>query len=356
VAVVAARAVVIYGFTFFIKGIPLSWRHILLWGGLRGAISLALALSLPVISSAGEVLVTSHNSSHSAEISTIAPEDAEEAVDNALTRQLQAMAFGVVLFTLMVQGTTMQRLVRRTGVVKGASENQMEYERRHARAVAAKAAYEHLKTLNAQGLISAHTWETISPLLWQRSIALSEAVRDIAGDAPDVHAEELDTAWREKLSVQRSVYTKLRTDGVLKEETYAQLISEVSLALTQGTMGWADLIRTPDSAPVTHLLAAVIQEKDYENVVNRLSKLGYPVTQLPSLGGYLGRRNATLLVGVPQDEVGTALTALRQSASNRVTFDVDALQDIPLPLPAPTRVTVGGVTAFMFRVARYEEF
>lgn len=52
-AVLAARAIVVYGLLWLSRlggsevHVPLSWRHVLFWGGLRGAIGLALALSLP---------------------------------------------------------------------------------------------------------------------------------------------------------------------------------------------------------------------------------------------------------------------------------------------------------------------
>ena len=59
-------------------------RAVLIWGGLRGALTITLALALP-------------------------PEFPE--------RQLMiAMAFGVVLFSLLVQGVTLSLLVRRTGL------------------------------------------------------------------------------------------------------------------------------------------------------------------------------------------------------------------------------------------------
>ena len=49
--VLVARAVTVYGFGLiarvFRAGPPLSWQHVLVWGGLRGTIALALVLSVP---------------------------------------------------------------------------------------------------------------------------------------------------------------------------------------------------------------------------------------------------------------------------------------------------------------------
>jgi CPA1 family monovalent cation:H+ antiporter len=81
-------------------------EHVIYWGGLRGAISLALAISLPA--SLGQA-----------------------------REEIQAMAFGVVLFTLLVQGLTMKPLINMVDLIKR-NEAREEYERRHARSVMAK--------------------------------------------------------------------------------------------------------------------------------------------------------------------------------------------------------------------------
>jgi CPA1 family monovalent cation:H+ antiporter len=62
---------------------PLGWLHVVFWSGLRGAVSTALALSLPV-----------------------------DFPDRAA---LQGITFGVVLFTLLVQATTADVVVGRWG-------------------------------------------------------------------------------------------------------------------------------------------------------------------------------------------------------------------------------------------------
>jgi CPA1 family monovalent cation:H+ antiporter len=61
-------------------------RAVLVWGGLRGALTITLALALP-------------------------PEIAAR-------QQLIAMAFGVVLFTLLVQGVTLSHVIQRTGLAQ----------------------------------------------------------------------------------------------------------------------------------------------------------------------------------------------------------------------------------------------
>ena len=93
VAILAGRALVIYvlfgpasrlaarlcgGYQ-----VPLAWLHVLFWAGLRGAVAVAMALSLPV-----------------------------DFPERAL---LQQITFGIVLFTLLVQGTTAEWVIDRAG-------------------------------------------------------------------------------------------------------------------------------------------------------------------------------------------------------------------------------------------------
>jgi len=93
-AVLAGRALVVYvllggvarveRLIGLVPPLPLGWLHVLNWTGLRGAVATALALSIPAT----------------------APD----------REQLQGIAFGVVLFTLIVQGTTAGRLLNWTGI------------------------------------------------------------------------------------------------------------------------------------------------------------------------------------------------------------------------------------------------
>jgi monovalent cation:H+ antiporter, CPA1 family len=65
--------------------VPGGWLHVLFWAGLRGAVSVSLALSLPR--------------------------------DLPNRELLQGITFGIVLFTLLVQGTTVNAVVRRSGAL-----------------------------------------------------------------------------------------------------------------------------------------------------------------------------------------------------------------------------------------------
>lgn len=201
-AVLVARALVVYGLGWivnkFADPMPKRWLHVLNWGGLRGAITLALALSLP---------------------------------SNFADRDLfRLMAFGVVLFTLLAQSTTMRPLIRRLGIITR-KPLQAEYEKRHARLTSLRAALSHLERRHQEGLLSTHAWELLQPELDNRVQAYGDEVRQALKSVPDIEAEELDTARREALRAQRSALHGLLRDGVISQDVFDELSIEIDMEL-----------------------------------------------------------------------------------------------------------------------------
>lgn len=205
IVVLGARAVTVYGLSWFSKDIPLRWKNILFWGGLRGAISLTLALSL------------------SADI------------PNRL--QLQAMAFGVVLFTLLVEGLTIRPLVHWSGLISSDPAHQ-NYEKLYARAIALRSAKTRLERLKQDGLVSEFTWHAIQPVLTQQLKSLSDQTHAALESDPKLHEDELSDTYREALRTQRSTLTALFHDNIISEETYETLVSEVDVSLTDPDSTW----------------------------------------------------------------------------------------------------------------------
>ncbi|OGO25853.1 MAG: Na+/H+ antiporter, partial [Chloroflexi bacterium RBG_16_54_11] len=205
-AALVARFIVVYGLSLLVRRvaepIPVRWQHILNWGGLRGAISLALVLSLPL--------------SMGSERDT-----------------LRVMAFGVVLFSLLVQSTTMRPLIRWLKIIVR-SDAQIEYEMQHARLTALRAADTRLDELHHEGLLSSHSWEKLKRSTSAQASSLAEKVRGILLADPVLEAEELDTGWRELLRAQRNTLLSLRQDGVISEETFEQLTADVDAQLSEG--------------------------------------------------------------------------------------------------------------------------
>lgn len=104
------------------------------------------------------------------------------------------------------------------------------------------------------------------------------------------------------------------------------------------------------------LLIAVVQGQDADMAIESLLDQNFKVTRLPSVGGFLGRKNATLMIGVETDCKEQAIDILNKNCRQRVAFIAVPMENSPLPMPAPTPVTIGGAKIFGIEVEHYEEF
>ncbi len=109
------------------------------------------------------------------------------------------------------------------------------------------------------------------------------------------------------------------------------------------------------AAPIHLLMLAVLQEQDVEVATKALERLGASVVYMASAGGFLGRKNATLLIALPEGHEDQALKVLETSCRQRVEYLTMPLEGSPLPMPTPIPVTVGGATVFTFPVEKSEE-
>ena len=107
--------------------------------------------------------------------------------------------------------------------------------------------------------------------------------------------------------------------------------------------------------PIHLLIMAVVQEQDIEQATNAAETLGAPVVYLASTGGFLGRRNATLLIGLPDGLESDLVETLHNTCRQRVEYMTMPVEGAPMPLPTPVPVTVGGATIFALPVERFEE-
>ena len=184
----------------------------------------------------------------------------------------------------------------------------------------------------------------------------TDAVKEVMLVDPNVEAEELDTARREALRAQRSALIGLLTDGVISEEVYSQLARGIDIQLARSQENWINLIKEKvlEPTPITHLMATIVQVQDVENAINALNEAGIPVTRLPSTGGFLGRRNVTLLIGFIEGQEEQIVHLLAENCRRRVEYRANPVEGIPFNLPPTTPVTVGGATLFKLAVERYE--
>ncbi len=326
-AVLVTRFVIVFGLSLLLRrALPPRWAVVLFWGGLRGAISLALALGLPTDLGA----------------------DARGL--------LQALAFGVVLFTLLVQGLTIEPLIHRLGLIGRAAEER-ELQRLRARLRAAQAALERIQTLHRQGVLTTATYRTIEPILRQRQQRLQQAIAELLREHPMLGLEELRLAQQEAFHAQRAALHDLLIAGGLSEEVYHDLVAELDQSVVDAAVppwpGWA-LRRSPDEPPITALTAAVIHQDDLGRAMAALEGLGVPVVDLPAEGGFLSQRRVVLLLPVPEGRLPQIIETLDAACRRRVDWALQGWRP-RVPIPIPRRVVVGGVNAFVLPVEHFEE-
>ena len=212
VAVLVSRGVVVYGLSWLAHlrenrpHIPLRWRHILFWGGLRGAISLALALSLPVALPERETL--------------------------------QSMAFGVMLFTLLAQGTTIQFLLKWLGLIER-PQHRVAREMRLGRLFAAQAGLRRLESLNREGLLTDDVWAGLRDDYRQDQKQLVEEMNQLFHEHAELEREMLLQARREALQAERVALGDALRRGLLSDDVYEKLSSDIDHRLEA-----LDLIQT----------------------------------------------------------------------------------------------------------------
>jgi uncharacterized protein YaaQ len=114
--------------------------------------------------------------------------------------------------------------------------------------------------------------------------------------------------------------------------------------------------KTSSEIEKSDLLIAVVQGQDADMAIESLGDEGFKITRLPSVGGFLGRKSATLMIGVNSENRDRALEILDKNCRKRVAFIAVPMENSPLPMPAPTPVTIGGASIFSLEVDHYEEF
>lgn len=99
------------------------------------------------------------------------------------------------------------------------------------------------------------------------------------------------------------------------------------------------------------LLVAIVHDTDADRVVDALRRAGHGSTRVPSIGGFLGTANTTLLVGIEEAQEEAVVEIFRQACSGREI-------EVPLVLlnrlrdASPRVVSYGGATIFVVELRR----
>ena len=177
--------------------VPRSWQHVLVWGGLRGALSMALALGLPTDFPQRETLV--------------------------------AATFGVVLFSLLVQGLSVGPLLHRLGLSGEDARGPQQEGRLRSEMAATRAALSYLDDLRRSEAYPRWIIETLAHD-YQRRLALLEADSDAAPDG--LHEEKQSAEVRSLvLAAEKKSYQDAERHGLLDEEDWRRIAARIDAEL-----------------------------------------------------------------------------------------------------------------------------
>ena len=106
------------------------------------------------------------------------------------------------------------------------------------------------------------------------------------------------------------------------------------------------------------LIVAIVQDEDAGRLVTELMDNGFGVTKLATTGGFLRAGNTTLISGVEDEKLDSALGIIEKICKSReqITASTTPMSGGAaggVYVPYPIRVTVGGATVFVLEVAQF---
>ena len=104
------------------------------------------------------------------------------------------------------------------------------------------------------------------------------------------------------------------------------------------------------------LIIAIVQDEDASRLVSSLMAEGYGVTKLATTGGFLRSGNTTLLIGVDNEKLDSAMHIVEKVCKSRkqvATAPSPISGTTGVYVPYPIEVMVGGATIFVLDVENF---
>jgi Na+/H+ antiporter len=241
--IMAIRAIVTFGFSPVMKyvGDPVTAKEatVMSWGGLRGAVSLALAL----------VVVQ------------------DPGVDPVLGRQVLFITAGLVLMTILVSGSTMGVLLRALGLDKSPpGERQAQLS---ALVTVIDEVEERIESLKRSKDLRTVSWTDVEEELGERRGRLADEIletdRELATCLP---AERVAGYWHQALETERQAYWMLYSHGTLGATAVSVLNHEIDMQLDEFAHGKTD-------PPSTRVPSTLLRPSRLRRMLNVKRAVGF---------------------------------------------------------------------------------
>jgi CPA1 family monovalent cation:H+ antiporter len=175
-------------------------RLVIAWSGMRGAVSLAAALALPLRTDSGAPFP-----------------------DRDL---LIFLTFAVIFSTLVVQGLSLPVVIRRLGVTDDEGD---EAEDVRARLTATKAALDQIEALAGEDWTRDDTVDRLRQLYEYRKRRLAARAGKIEDDGYEDRALAYQQMLQSILGAQRDALVRLRDEGTISNEVMNRVMHELDL-------------------------------------------------------------------------------------------------------------------------------
>jgi monovalent cation:H+ antiporter, CPA1 family len=193
--VLLARAIVVFGLTSLVNLVrhssPINWQFQLVsfWGGLRGAVGLALPLSLP-------------------------PEFPNRDLILALT-------LGIALFTILVSGTTMAKLIHSLKLDQPSVLDRIQTSQ--AKVVAKRQGLAQVEQLSQMESVSRSTIENLRQD-YQQALQEAEETLTHLWQQPNLNPRLFrQLIWLEAIAIEQKTYHNLYDDGLISGTVFEHL-------------------------------------------------------------------------------------------------------------------------------------
>ncbi|MDG2989832.1 sodium:proton antiporter [Candidatus Synechococcus calcipolaris G9] len=191
----------LYGLGFYDHPLPLKWQHVLIFGNVKGSLSMALALSLPATLPDRSQVIT--------------------------------LVFSTVLVSLVVQGLSLPSLVKRLNLSR-ISPIQKQIESLQLNLIAAKAAQNELGILLASGSLPKFLYEELFASYQSRVASSEKDLREmynqriISGNEEGDEAKYLKGVYRRLYVAEKGAINDAIRKGILSEDIGRDYINSLN--------------------------------------------------------------------------------------------------------------------------------
>ena len=204
VAITIARGAVIYSMGALLSRsrarMPWSWNFVLIWGGIRGALSMVLVLSLPQHFPFREMLIN--------------------------------LVFGVVLLTILIQGLSISPVARALGVLSR-RHLPADFEMQRMRLTLAQMGVREIDRLRQEGVLDPQALDALATHYSQESEDAKDRLSKLDIADEDRFRTELSRLYRRLLTMQKQRLLDARQESLIGHENFERLTADIDAGLLE---------------------------------------------------------------------------------------------------------------------------